>query len=118
MFLAVTIIYFAVCYFLKVEVAMVLMIYTIAISVIKSVLVQELKSLFNLRKTREVYNKVGFLNTIQSLAAIFVMYFYYIIGSGVQLNVLNLIIFAIPILILYRFLVWGIISDIKNWQRN
>lgn len=91
-------------------------IYLIVLALIKGYFSEELKDVFNYKKTKYLFNKIGFKDSTMELLSLILIYInsYLMINESVSL--FEFVYLFVGFAIVYRFLFWGITRTIR--ERN
>lgn len=111
-----TMIYCVVTQVLNLKFTIALGIYLIGLSVIKGVLSKEVVDVFNFRKTSHLYEKFGFKDSLMELMSLILVFFNAYLLDYEPFTTFEFIWMFFIILIVFRFLFWGITLIFKNFS--
>lgn len=109
-----TIIYCVVTQFLNLKFTLALGIYLIGLSVGKGVLSKEITDVFNFRRTTHMYEKIGFKDSLMELLSLVMVFLNAYLMFYEPFNPFEFVWMFFLILIVYRFLFWGITRTFRK----
>ena len=77
---------------------------------------KELKDVFNFRKTKYLYEKNGFKDSLMELLSLILVFFNSYLISYEPFSPFEFIFMFFLIGVVYRFIFWGITRTIRNWN--
>lgn len=89
-------------------------IYIIGLSVAKGVFTKELRDVYNFRKTSDMYGKVGFKESLMELISLLLVFVNTCLIDYEPLTPFEFIWLIFLLVIVYRFLFWGIIRTFRK----
>ena len=114
--LLITIIYCVITQVLNIGYGPAIGIILIVIGLVKGYLTEELKDVFNIKKTKYLYEKNGFKDSLMELLSLMLIYInsYLIMNEAVSL--FEFLFLFVGFTMVYRFIFWGITRTIR--ERN
>ena len=114
--LLITIIYCVITQVLNIGYGPAIGIILIVIGLVKGYLTEELKDVFNIKKTKYLYEKNGFKDSLMELLSLMLIYInsYLIMNEAVSL--FEFLFLFVGFTMVYRFIFWGIRRTIR--ERN
>lgn len=88
--------------------------YVVGFAILKGVLSDGLKDVFNIRKAKDIYNEVGFLNSVDSFGSLLLLTFYYAINEYEHFGVEYMVPIVLCYILIYRFLLWDITYKVER----
>ena len=110
-----TIIYCVITRILNLEDTLVLGMYVIGAGIIKGIFSNKLNDVFNIRKTRCIYEKVGFKNSLTELISLVLIFANYLLIDYKPFSFFEFIYIILVLILVYRFLFWNIILPPSVW---
>ena len=111
-----TIIYCIVTQILNLNLTYALGIYLIGLSMGKGVLSKEIIDVLNFRKTSYLYKKIGFKDSLMELVSLILVFLNAYLMDSEAFTTFEFIWMFFLILLVYRFLFWGITLTFKNFS--
>lgn len=88
--------------------------YVVGFAILKGILSDELKDVFNIKKAKDIYNEVGFLNSIISFSSLLSITVYYIFSEYEHVSFVDTVPIILCYILIYRFLFWDIAYKVNN----
>ncbi|EIT86083.1 hypothetical protein A374_07176 [Fictibacillus macauensis ZFHKF-1] len=86
----------------------------IPVAAAKGIYTDQLKHVFNFKKTKQLYKENGLYNSIMELLSLLLIFMNTFFIDVETLSLGSLIVGLIFLFLLYRFLFWGITNTIKS----
>ncbi|APT44862.1 hypothetical protein BSA145_02315 [Bacillus safensis] len=93
-------------------------VYFIGLGLIKGLSSGEIKDIFNFKKTRDVFKENRFIDSLMELFSLVIVFINAYIIDYEPFSPFEFVYTFFLIVILYRFLFWGIIRESKKWLHN
>ena len=94
-------------------------VYLIGLGLIKGLFSEELKDVFNFKKTKYLYEKNGFKASLMELLSLMLIFINSILIDYEPLSLFEYVYLLFLIALVYRFLFWGITGQTgKNLAKN
>lgn len=109
-----TIIYCVITRVLDVDYGPALGIYIIGLGLAKGWRTKELKDVFNFRKTKDLYEKYGFKDSLMEYLSLFLVFLNSLLIGNTSYTAFEYIWFFFLVAAVYRFIFWGITRAIRT----
>lgn|SRR5690625_3786605 len=109
-----TILYCVITQILNITYLLALGIYLIGLGLVKGYFSEELKGVFNLKKTKQLYENNGLKDSLTELLAVILVFFNSYLIDYEPFSLIDFIYFIFLIALVYRFLFWGITRTIRG----
>ncbi|MDR7247547.1 hypothetical protein J2W41_000271 [Bacillus pumilus] len=90
-------------------------VYLIGLALIKGLSSGEIKDIFNFKKTRDVFKENRFIDSLMELFSLVIVFINAYIIDYEPFSPFEFVYTFFLLVILYRFLFWGIIRESKKW---
>jgi len=109
-----TIIVCVASYLMNISVFLLYISYVVGFAILKGFLSDELKDVFNIRKAKDIYNKVGIFNSIDSFSSLLLITVYYVFNKYEYFNFEYMVPIILCYILTYRFLFWDIAYKVNH----
>lgn len=109
-----TIIYCLITQVLNIDYLLAFGIYIIGLGLFKGFLSEELKDVFNSQKTKYLYEKIGFKDSLMELLSLILIFINSYIIDYESFSLVEFVYLFFLIALVYRFLFWGITRTIRE----
>lgn len=109
-----TIIVCVVSYLMNINAFLLYVSYVVGFAILKGFLSDELKDVFNIRKAKDIYNKVGLFNSIDSFSSLLLITVYYVFSKYEYFGFEYMIPIILCYILTYRFLFWDIAYKVNH----
>ena len=89
-------------------------IYLIGLALVKGIFSEELKDIFNFKKTKYLYEKNGFKDSLIELLSLMFIFIHSYLIADEPFSLFEFVYFFFLIAFVYRFLFWGITRTIRK----
>ena len=89
-------------------------IYLIVLALIKGYLSEEIRDVFNFKKTKYLIEKIRFKDTVMELVSLVLIYINSYLMIDEPVSLFELVYLFVGFVIVYRFLFWGITRTIRE----
>ncbi len=90
-------------------------VYLIGLALIKGLSSGEIKDIFNFKKTRDVFKENRFIDSLMELFSLVIVFINAYIIDYEPFSPFEFVYTFFLLVVLYRFLFWGIIRESKKW---
>lgn len=90
-------------------------VYLIGLALIKGLYSGEIKDIFNFKKTRDVFKENRFIDSLMELFSLVIVFINAYIIDYEPFSPFEFVYTFFLLVVLYRFLFWGIIRESKKW---
>ncbi|HCO79793.1 MAG TPA: hypothetical protein DIT37_13500 [Bacillus sp. (in: Bacteria)] len=90
-------------------------VYLIGLALIKGISSGEIKDIFNFKKTRDVFKENRFIDSLMELFSLVIVFINAYIIDYEPFSPFEFVYTFFLLVVLYRFLFWGIIRESKKW---
>ena len=114
-----TIIVCVASYFININAFSMYFFYVMGFAIVKGFLSNTLKDVFNIRKVKDIYNEVGFMNSLDSFISLLFITVYYVFREYEQFSMGYLVPTVLCYILIYRFLFWDMTYKISRlWKEE
>lgn len=110
-----TVIYCVITQILNLSYELSIGIYLIGLGLIKGLSSEEIKDVFNFKKTRDLYKENRFIDSLMELFSLLLIFINSYIIEYEPFSLFDFVYTFFLIALVYRFLFWGMIRESKNW---
>lgn len=110
-----TLIYCVITQMLSLSFAMSFGVYLIGLALIKGLSSEEIKDVFNFKKTRDLYKENSFKDSLMELISLILIFINSYIADYQPFSLFEFVYAFVLLGLVYRFLFWGIIRESKKW---
>lgn len=90
-------------------------VYLIGLALIKGISSGEIKDIFNFKKTRDVFKENRFIDSLMELFSLVIVFINAYLIDYEPFSPFEFVYTFFLLVVLYRFLFWGIIRESKKW---
>ncbi|MGN7857838.1 hypothetical protein [Bacillus sp. 22483] len=90
-------------------------VYLIGLALIKGLSSGEIKDIFNFKKTRDVFKENRFIDSLMELFSLVIVFINAYLIDYEPFSPFEFVYTFFLLVVLYRFLFWGIIRESKKW---
>lgn len=109
-----TVILCIVSYLMNINTFILYISYVVGFAILKGILSDELKDVFNIKKAKGIYNKVGFLNSVISFNSLLLITVYYIFNEYDHVSFADIVPIILCYILMYRFIFWDMAYKVNN----
>lgn len=107
MILIITILYLIIDYKFNIIPKDYILIYLLFLGIYKGLISTDIKELFNLEPTKQLFTKYGVKSTLSTFFSIVIIVVYYYRRNLFSLNIFEILLTILLVIILFRFILWG-----------
>ncbi|EHR34149.1 hypothetical protein HMPREF9709_01085 [Helcococcus kunzii ATCC 51366] len=111
MILIITLLYLVIDYKFNIIPNDYILIYILFLGIYKGLISTDIKELFNLESTKQLFIKYGVKSTLSTFFSVVLIVVYYYGRNLFSLNVFEILLTILLIIILFRFILWGVEKD-------
>lgn len=108
MILIITLFYLVIDYKFNIITNDYILIYILFLGIYKGLISTDIKELFNLESTKQLFIKYGVKSTLSTFFSVVLIVVYYYGRNLFSLNVFEILLTILLIIILFRFILWGV----------
>ena len=112
--LLLTIIYCVITQVLNISYELAMGIFIIGLGLVKGFLSEEQKDIFNLKKAKYLYEKIGFKDSVMELLSLILIFINSYLIDYDPFSLFEFVYMFLLIALVYRFLFWGITRKIRK----